>query len=101
MEKKTIIVPHDFTPVADNAFNHALNTAKIAGAQVYLRHVVSKDKAIQEAETKLKEIISSKNSDVSITPVVRVGNIFDDIGDFASEVHAELIFMGTHGQHGW
>jgi nucleotide-binding universal stress UspA family protein len=32
---------------------------------------------------------------------VRVGSIFEDIGEFAAEHHAELIFMGTHGAHGW
>lgn len=101
MEKKTIIVPHDFTPVADNALNHAINTAKTTGAEIYILHVVSKEKAIAEAEGKLKQLITKAASDVPMHPVVRVGNIFDDIGDFASEVHAELIFMGTHGQHGW
>jgi nucleotide-binding universal stress UspA family protein len=101
MEKKTIIVPHDFTPVADNALNHAINTAKATGAEIHILHVVSKDKAIAEAEAKLNNLIAGIQTNVSLHPVVRVGNIFDDIGDFASEVHAELIFMGTHGQHGW
>jgi nucleotide-binding universal stress UspA family protein len=101
MEKKTIIVPHDFTPVAENALAHAINTAKTTEAEIYILHVVSKEKAIPEAEQKLKDIIASHGNEVKMIPVVRVGNIFDDIGDFAAEVHAELIFMGTHGQHGW
>ena len=101
MEKKTIIVPHDFSPVAENALKHAINTAKISGADIFLLHVVSKEKAIAEAEAKLNEIIEAEKSSINIKAVVRVGNIFDDIGDFASEAHAELIFMGTHGQHGW
>jgi nucleotide-binding universal stress UspA family protein len=101
MEKKTIIVPHDFTPVADNALNHAINTAKITGAEIHVLHVVAKEKGIAEAESKLKQVLSAIDTTVVLHAVVRVGNIFDDIGDFASEVHAELIFMGTHGQHGW
>jgi len=101
MEKKTIIVPHDFSPVADNALNHAINTAKITGAEIFVLHVVAKEKAIAEAEEKLREVLSGFSTDIPLHPVVRVGNIFDDIGDYASEVHAELIFMGTHGQHGW
>jgi nucleotide-binding universal stress UspA family protein len=101
MEKKTIIVPHDFTTVADNALNHAINTARITGAEIYVLHVVAKEKAIAEAEAKLKKLVGGISTDIALHPVVRVGNIFDDIGDFASEVHAELIFMGTHGQHGW
>ena len=42
-----------------------------------------------------------KGEGVTILPAVRVGNIFEDIGDFAAEHHAQLIFMGTHGAHGW
>lgn len=101
MEKKTIIVPHDFTEIADNALNHAINTAKITGAEILLLHVVAKEKNIQEAEEKLKAIIENHKGSIQITPSIRVGNIFDDIGDFAVENHAELIFMGTHGQTGW
>jgi len=101
MENKTIIVPHDFSNVADNALSHAINTAKITNAEIYVLHVVAKEKGIAEAEEKLKEVLAGFNTTIPLHPVVRVGNIFDDIGDFASEVHAELIFMGTHGQHGW
>jgi nucleotide-binding universal stress UspA family protein len=102
MNKKTFIVPHDFTEVADNALRHAIATAKPLGAQVFVLHVVAKEKSLREAEVKLKEIISSYSSqDVELIPTVRLGNIFEDIGEFAAEHHAELIFMGTHGAHGW
>lgn len=101
MEKKVFIVPHDFTAVADNALNHAMTVAKKTHAEINLLHVVAKDKNIKEAEQKLQDIVSAIDTDLVLNPVVRVGNIFDDIGDYASEVHAELIFMGTHGRHGW
>jgi nucleotide-binding universal stress UspA family protein len=102
MEKKTIIVPHDFTPVANNALKHAINTAKTTSGEIQLLHVVAKEKAIAEAQAKLEEIIDKQKSEgIVITPVVRVGSIFEDIGDLAKEANAELIFMGTHGQHGW
>jgi nucleotide-binding universal stress UspA family protein len=102
MEKKTIIVPHDFTPVADNALKHAINTAKTSHGAIQLLHVVSKEKASAEAHEKLNEVIKNQAAEgVEITPVVRVGSIFEDIGDLAKEANAELIFMGTHGQHGW
>ncbi len=102
MNKKTFIVPHDFTPVADIALEHAIATAKPLSAQVYVLHVVSKEKGITEAEEKLNSLISSYSSaGVDLIPTVRVGSIFEDIGEFAAEHHAELIFMGTHGAHGW
>jgi nucleotide-binding universal stress UspA family protein len=101
MKNKIFLVPHDFSSVADNAFEHALYTAKTVSAKIYLLHVVSKEKEIKDAEKKLIDIIKAKDTTIEIEPVVRVGNIFEDIGDFAAEHHADLIFMGTHGRHGW
>ncbi len=101
MKTKTFIVPHDFTEVADIALDHAIATARTLNADVHVLHVVNKQKDISAAEEKLNAIISAKDKSVSIRFSVRVGNIFEDIGDFAAEKHAELIFMGTHGTHGW
>jgi len=102
MKKKTFIVPHDFTPVADNALDHAIRTAAPLGAQIYVLHVVSKEKSITEAEEGLSLVVKKfDHLGVDLIPSVRLGSIFEDIGDFAKEHHAELIFMGTHGAHGW
>jgi nucleotide-binding universal stress UspA family protein len=102
MNRKNFIVPHDFTPVADIALEHAIATAKPLNAQVFVLHVVSKEKSIKDAEEKLTEILSKySTSGVDLVPSVRMGSIFEDIGEFAAEHHAELIFMGTHGAHGW
>jgi len=98
---KTFIVPHDFSPVADFALQHAITTAKFLNAQVYVLHVVTKQKDIQDAEKKLRKHIAPYIGSINIEPRVRVGNIFEDIGEFAAENHAELIFMGTHGTRGW
>ena len=59
MRTKNFIVPHDFTDVADIALEHAIATAKPLGAEIYLLHVVSKQKEISPAETKLNEIIET------------------------------------------
>ncbi|MFT5582366.1 MAG: nucleotide-binding universal stress UspA family protein [Psychromonas sp.] len=98
---KAFIVPHDFSDVADNALSHAITTAKFLDAQVFVLHVVEKQKEINEAEKKLSALVKPFENLVTITPKVRVGNIFEDIGEFAAEHHAEMIFMGTHGTHGW
>jgi nucleotide-binding universal stress UspA family protein len=101
MQRKSFIVPHDFTPIADCALEHAIKTAKIVDADIFVLHVVSKPKKISEAEENLQKVIKSINNEgVNIMPAVRVGNIFEDIGEFAAEHHAQLIFMGTHGAHG-
>jgi nucleotide-binding universal stress UspA family protein len=102
MDKKTFIVPHDFTAVADIALEHAIATAKILDAKILVLHLVNKEKNIAEAEVELQKIIAKNEAaGVELVPNIRVGNIFDDIGEFAAENKAELIFMGTHGAHGW
>lgn len=101
MKPKNFIVPHDFTNVANIALEHAIATAKPLNAEIYLLHVVGKNKDINTAEVKLAEVIANYTTEVNIIPSVRVGNIFADIGDFAAEHHSELIFMGTHGTQGW
>lgn len=101
MKTKNFIVPHDFSEVANKALEHAITTAKHVNAEVNILHVVAKGKDISEAEAKISSIIAGIKTDVKLISNVRVGNIFEDIGDFAAEKHAELIFMGTHGTHGW
>lgn len=102
MSKKVFIVPHDFTSVGDIALEHAIATARPLNAAVHLLHVVSKDGQIKEATEKLESVVARYTSDgVEIVPVVRIGSIFEDIGEYAAEHTAELIFMGTHGAHGW
>lgn len=101
MRTKNFIVPHDFTDVANIALDHAIATAKPLGAEIYLLHVVAKEKDIKEADKKLDALIEMNTSSVKLIPSIRLGNIFEGIGEFAAEHHAELIFMGTHGAHGW
>lgn len=98
---KTFIVPHDFTSVANVALEHAIATAKPLNAEIIILHVVTKNKEIPTVQNKLNKIIEELNTEVSIKSAVRLGTIFEDIGDFAAEKQAELIFMGTHGVHGW
>ena len=102
MSKKVFIVPHDFTSVANIALEHAIATARPLNAIVHLLHVVSKDVQIKEATEKLEAVIAKYSDEgVEIIPSVRIGSIFEDIGEYAAEHMAELIFMGTHGAHGW
>jgi nucleotide-binding universal stress UspA family protein len=102
MQQKTFIVPHDFTIVADIALQHAIATAKPLNAIVQILHVVSKENQIQDALVQLQNVAAKfAGEGVDIQPNVRIGSIFEDIGAFAVEHQAELIFMGTHGAHGW
>lgn len=100
---KTIIVPTDFTPIADNALEHAIAVAKTIGGDIALLHIVPKKSHVDEGRTKLNMLIerfAETNHGITIKPVIRVGTIFEDIGDVAEELEAELILMGTHGLRG-
>ena len=102
-KKNKILVPTDFTRVADNAIGHAMVLAKHIGGEVFLLHVVPKQNEVDEARRKLDmETGRAKALDASVPvhKLVRVGSIFDDIGDAAAEIDATLIVMGTHGMRG-
>jgi nucleotide-binding universal stress UspA family protein len=97
-----VLVPHDFTSVADCAISHAAQVAKSYNGDVYLLHVVSKQKEVEPTREKLKEIALKAEGKygVNMHVVVRIGSIFEDIGDVASEISAGYIVMGTHGARG-
>ncbi|MFT5821520.1 MAG: nucleotide-binding universal stress UspA family protein [Crocinitomix sp.] len=103
MERRSILVPHDFTTVADNAVSYAIILASSIKANVDLLHIVkdSKDKA--KATTKLEKIIANikdKPEKVQINFHIKSGSIYTDIASKASDLHSTMIIMGTHGAKG-
>ncbi|MEO8734174.1 MAG: universal stress protein, partial [Flavobacteriales bacterium] len=100
---KRILVPTDFTKVADCAMNHAAGLAERTGALISILHIVSKPSELEEARIKVGlEVERAKkwSGQVSVEPLVRVGSVYEEIGNSASEIGAELIVMGTHGMRG-
>ena len=63
MERRSILVPHDFTVVADNAVSYALRLAGAIQANVDLLHIVKDRKDKSKATKKFEKVI-----DISITP---------------------------------
>ena len=98
-----ILVPTDYTAVADCAINHALKLASILHGEIALLHVVAKETEVNSNKEKLTTIASDlqKQHTLKISCIVKVGNIFDDIGAVATEIKAKLIIMGTHGVKGF
>ena len=102
--KTKLLVPTDFTNEAHSAIQHAVKLGVIVQAEVILLNVVKDKSDIPAATTKLKEEekwAKTVNDQIGVRSIVRVGNIFDDIGDAASELGVSLIIMGTHGASGW
>ena len=102
--KTKLLVPTDFTNEAHSAIQHAVKLGVLVQAEVILLNVVKDKSDIPAATTKLKEEekwAKTVNDQIDVRSIVRVGNIFDDIGDAASELGVSLIIMGTHGASGW
>lgn len=102
--KTKLLVPTDFTNEAHSAIQHAVKLGVIVQAEVILLNVVKDKSDIPAATTKLKKEekwAKTVNDQIDVRSFVRVGNIFDDIGDAASELGVSLIIMGTHGASGW
>ncbi len=104
MSLQPILVPTDFTEVAHTAINHAVELAKTTETSVVILHVVKDEESKNQIASKLEaevELANKIEGDVAVKSLIKVGNIFDDIGDAAKEVNASLIVMGTHGASGW
>ena len=104
MEKleRPIIVPWDFSQVAENAFQHAVNISKAVNREILLLHIVA-DK--QDADAKQGEMEASSEklgNEFGKKPhtMIVAGSIFHAIGETAKELKAEMIIMGTHGVKG-
>lgn len=98
-----ILVPTDYSEVADCAINHALKLASFLQGKIILMHVVAKEDEVKSNMEKLQKIADElqRTHIIKISPMVKVGNIFDDIGGVAKEINARLIIMGTHGVKGF
>lgn len=97
---KKIIVPTDFTSVADAAIQYAVEISKTLSTKVYTLHIVKTVDELNDARTRMQEQNKKLAPGVEVETIARVGNIFDDIPKVAAEEQAELVVMGTHGLRG-
>lgn len=114
MDKKKeniVLVPTDFTKVADYAIDHAAGIAKTINGKVAILHVINKEtkaylrkeKLTDEAiEEKLKSIAASveKKYNVKLNYIAEEGSIFTTIAKVATDINARMVVMGTHGKIG-
>jgi len=104
MEKleRPIIVPWDFSQVAENAFQHAVNISKALNREILLLHVVNEEKDKDSKTAELNASTGKLGKEYGKKPYSMVvhGSIFHAIGETAKELKAEMIIMGTHGRVG-
>lgn len=104
MEKleRPIIVPWDFSQVAENAFQHAINVSKALNREILLLHIVHDEKDKDSKDIELKASADKLGKEYGNKPSHQVvaGSIFHAIGEVAKDLKAEMIIMGTHGMKG-
>jgi nucleotide-binding universal stress UspA family protein len=112
---KTILVPTDYSDVAGNALQYAVELAKFSNAKLILLHAYQVpvptgevpimlitpqelEKSNQERIKKLeKEITVQVSGKSEVESVVRVGFTVEEIMDVVKEKKADLIVMGITG----
>ncbi len=101
-QSKPILIPTDFTVVAQYAIESAVKFARLTNTGMVLVHIVKKASEISEATAKveIEADKASKDFGINVTGIVREGSIFSTIGETVSEIDAGLVVMGTHGIRG-
>jgi glycine betaine transporter len=112
-----ILVPTDFGDLADRALDYAIELAGRLGATIHLVHHVNVpvlgipdfgmaahhsaiDELVRDREAGLERLLAAHRGQAKFgSAVVRIGDPRDAIAQLASELHADLIVMGTHGRH--
>src|SRR5512133_1897335 len=104
-QKKQIVVPWDFSHVAENALAHAVKIGRMVHNDICLLHIVEtgiSPKEYAEKSNSLKRLVEENKGkyDFPITSHISKGSIFSAIADYANENNASLVVMGTHGMKG-
>jgi nucleotide-binding universal stress UspA family protein len=103
--KNIIVVPWDFTHVAEHALAHAAKISRMVGNDICLLHIVDpsikpKDGAAKIAHLKQISEENNKKYNVNISYHISKGSIFTSIAEYANEANASIVVMGTHGMKG-
>lgn len=102
MNPTKILVPTDFSKAAECALGHAITVSKTVGGEIVLLHVVAKREDAETAKSEVETVAkkAEAESGIKVSGMIRVGNIFDDIANAATETESKMIIMGTHGMKG-
>jgi nucleotide-binding universal stress UspA family protein len=103
--KKLIVVPWDFSHVAENALAHAVKIGRMINNDICLLHIVDtgiSTKAYSEKTAQLKRLVEENGKKYNFPIIYHIskGSIFSSIAEFVNEKEANLVVMGTHGMKG-
>ena len=105
------MVGTDFSDGAQRALEQALGLAEGAGAQVALVHAYEDPPGVSPSPTDPTPCLLRQLADaivasgavrrgIHVEPIVRRGAPWDKLLNVATEVGAELVVVGSHGQRG-
>ncbi|MTI21777.1 universal stress protein [Fulvivirga sp. RKSG066] len=95
-----ILIPTDFSPVADNALVYAINLAENICAQLYILHVKDESAERQfDVEEKFNHIKHHYlfNRKLNVEFIEREGNVVSCIKDTIAQTKTDLTIMGIKG----
>lgn len=113
-----ILVPVDFSPLANKAFLTAMGMLKCTGGTLHVLHVLDTDfltgavhitiepldesvaKWRKRAEEKLSKLYGKSEEGVDVEFHIREGDPRDEIMNVADELEVDLVVLGTHGRAG-
>ena len=109
---KNIVVPTDFSSIANNALRYAIELANEFGSKIFLINGmdivgstsiytdvnnIMHDTSIQKLTDSIEEMSQYRKGKTLLVPEVIRGDLTYSICDFAKKVNADLIVMGTKG----
>jgi nucleotide-binding universal stress UspA family protein len=104
-DNNVIIVTWDFTHVSEYALAHAVKIAYIMRYEIKLLHIMEPGAAtekIEKVRRKMAEVCNDtlKYDGIICKVVVKEGNLFSAVSDYATQSNTQLVIMGTHGMKG-
>ena len=112
---KTIVIPTDFSPAADNAVNYGVDMALAIDASVLLLHVYNIPIALGDVPVALLSVDELKNTaeaniaklkknlehvtsgKIKIYTETRLGDVVDELEELAKKIQPFAVVMGTTG----
>ncbi len=115
---KTILVPTDFSPQAEQALDYAIEIASKLDATVHVLNVIGIpalgvpelgvaltsnviDQIVHDNQAALDKLLAARAGKAKLgEALLRTGDARDEILHVAEEIKADLIVMSTHGRRG-
>ena len=111
MNALKVLIPVDFSPASQKAWQIVDLVKMNQPVQLHLLHVIPANGNLEDQEDSGEEIkaqvatarekLEELNAEVNFHYVVKVGPLTDTITQYAGEIEAELIIMGTKGSDGY